>query len=61
MGLLGFELGTLEEQSVLLTAEPSLQPLFISLTEDLAGYVAPNWPPTCGSLAFLYQVLGSHM
>jgi hypothetical protein len=31
MWLLGFELRTLEEQSALLTAEPSLQPSFFLL------------------------------
>jgi hypothetical protein len=32
MWLLGFELGPLEEQAVLLTAEPSLQALGLSLS-----------------------------
>jgi hypothetical protein len=37
MTLLGFELRTLEEQSVLLTAEPSLQPLEFNSCKILQG------------------------
>jgi hypothetical protein len=39
MWLLGFELKTLEEQSVLLTAEPSLQPKTIVIRNCYGFYM----------------------
>ena len=56
MWVLGIELGTLEEQSVLLTAEPSLQPLELIFVQSLLQDTdtVPSWDfciranQTCG-------------
>lgn len=45
MQLLGIELGPLEEQPVLITAEPSLQPMCV-IFKTWSHCVRPDWPGT---------------